>query len=238
MDSLVEHSDVTSDGGEDTYITSDLHLGSPYSHHDNFLAWLDQVPPDARLILNGDIIDDPRKDLPADHLAVLERLVQESHQRPLVWVYGNHDRSFKRQDLGAIQFASEWEVGDQLMVKHGDSFDGVMPRHSVFKGVFKFLHRLLIKSGFPDVHVAQYAKKWGFLYRVLNEHVTEKAVKVAKAKGFAAITCGHTHAPMDIDHKGVRYLNTGAWTENPHYYLKVDAGGIHFCCFAGIAEAV
>lgn len=225
--------------GAETYITSDLHLGSPYSHYENFLAWLDQLPPDAPLVLNGDIIDDPKKPLPPAHGAVLERLVQESRCRPLVWIYGNHDRTFRFEEAGDIKFADEWEVDGRLLVKHGDSLDEVMPRHSLFKDTFKLMHRVMIRCGFPDVHVAQYAKKWNFLYRVLNEHVAEKAAKLAADRGIGAVTCGHTHAVMDVERTSegctVRYLNTGAWTEWPHHFVKVDADGIHLCSFAGNA---
>ena len=202
---------------------------------------MDLVPAGARLVLNGDIIDDPRKPLPPAHRAVVDRLVDESRRRPLVWVHGNHDRSLQLEDPGAIEFASEWQVDTRLLVKHGDSLDEVMPRHSVFKDLFKLMHRLLVFCGLPDVHVAQYAKKWNFLYRVLNEHVAEKATKLAAERGLDAITCGHTHAAMDIERtsggRAVRYLNTGAWTEEPHYFVKVDAAGVHLCSYAGIPAA-
>ena len=72
------------------------------------------------------------------------------------------------------------------------------------------------------MHVAQYAKKWGALYRVLNDHVAGKAIRLAETHGFAAITCGHTHSAMDLERDGRRYFNTGAWTEEPHYYLRVE----------------
>jgi hypothetical protein len=106
-----------------------------------------------------------------------------------------------------------------------------MPRHGLFRAVFKILHRCLILAGFPNVHVALYAKKWGFLYRVLNDHVAGKAIREAEARGFAAITCGHTHAAMELKRAGRRYLNTGCWTEEPHYYLRVQGERVDLCVF-------
>ena len=50
--------------------------------------------------------------------------------------------------------------------------------------------------------MAEYAKTWGLLYRVLNERVAHNAVLVAEQSGFEAITCGHTHAAMDIKQGG------------------------------------
>ena len=118
-----------------------------------------------------------------------------------------------------------WTVDDTLLVLHGDQLDGIMPKHGLFKSVFKKLHRLRIRLGFPDVHVAHYAKRWSLLYRVLNEHVARRAIDAARREGFRAVTCGHTHTPMELDREGHRYLNTGAWTEEPNHYVSVTEGG-------------
>ena len=71
-------------GVKAAFIVSDLHLGSEYFYHHRFLSWLDKLPADAQLILNGDTIDDPWRSLGSAHEVVLERLVRESHLRPLV----------------------------------------------------------------------------------------------------------------------------------------------------------
>ena len=213
-------------GGELSFIVSDLHLGSEFFHQELFFSWLDQLPPGARLVLNGDIVDDSRKSLPAGHQAVLDRLVEESRRRPLVWVFGNHDQGLSLEDTGEIEFVDSWEVGRRLLVVHGDHLDDVMPRHGFFKWGFKRFHRLLITLGARKVHVAEYAKKWAFLYRVLNEHMVRNGLRVARKLGFAAIACGHTHAAADVERDGWRYLNTGAWTEKPLHYLRVDAESI------------
>jgi UDP-2,3-diacylglucosamine pyrophosphatase LpxH len=223
-------------GFSSAFVVSDLHLGSPYCHHRPFLVWLAALPPAVPLILNGDIIDDPRDPLGPEHQAVLQRLIAESFQRPLVWVQGNHDENLELDDAGQIQFARHWAIGRRLLIVHGDDLDEVMPRHRLFKRVFKALHRLRIKLGFPDVHVAQYAKKWGLLYRVLNQHVANKALRVARVQGFGAVTCGHTHAAMDLQAGGVRYLNTGAWTEAPHHFIAVTPEEIRLCvCQDGVS---
>jgi UDP-2,3-diacylglucosamine pyrophosphatase LpxH len=153
------------------------------------------------------------------------RLVAESSKRPVIWVFGNHDESFVLDEPGQIQFVDRLEVGD-LLVVHGDKLDNVMPRHGVFKALFKRFHRLRIRLGSPDIHVAQYAKRWGLLYRVLTDHVARRALDTAQRAGFEVITCGHTHAPMEVTKDGRRYLNTGAWTEEPHHYVAVTDGRI------------
>jgi len=90
--------------------------------------------------------------------------------------------------------------------------------------MFKMLHKLRVMLGARPVHVAQYAKKWPMLYKVLRENVLKNAVNCALENGFEAVTCGHTHFPEDTTFKDVRYINTGAWTESPtHYLLLTDA---------------
>jgi UDP-2,3-diacylglucosamine pyrophosphatase LpxH len=209
---------------DDTYIVSDLHLGSSYFRLENFVGFLDTLPTGARLVLNGDILDEPGDPLSPEHAAVVRRLVAESYERPVVWVHGNHDESVALDDPGRIQFVRRWVVSDTLLVLHGDQLDGIMPKHGLFRLLFKKLHRLRIRLGFPDVHVANYAKRWSFLYRVLNEHVARRAIDAARREGFGAVTCGHTHAPMEWEQDGHRYLNTGAWTEEPNHYVSVTEG--------------
>ncbi len=218
---------------ESFFIVSDLHLGNSYFHQHNFLTWLEQLPERAALILNGDVIDEPKRVLPPEHSLVLERLVAESQRRLVVWVYGNHDADFHMEDAGEIQFANRWEIGKRLLIVHGNDLDDVMPNHGLFKWLFRRLHRLCVKLGFGDVHVAEYAKKWSLLYRVLNERVANNALRSAEQLGFAAITCGHTHAAMDIQRGQLRYLNTGAWTERPLHYIWVGESEIELRVYEG-----
>lgn len=208
-------------GVERSFIVSDLHLGSAYFHHETFLSWLDALPAGARLVLNGDIVDEPGRPLPDEHLAVLDRLVRESHARPVVWVYGNHDAEFEPAEKGEIQFVDSWGIDRRLLVVHGDRLDWLMPRHGVFRWVFRRFHRLRVRLGFRNVHVAEYAKKWKLFYRVLNEHVARNALRTARQQGFEAVVCGHTHAAMDFERQGHRYFNTGSWTERPLCFLEV-----------------
>ena len=58
------------------YIVSDLHLGNGYFHQRAFCAWLGELPEGATLILNGDVIDDPRRALSAAHDGVLQELIE------------------------------------------------------------------------------------------------------------------------------------------------------------------
>jgi len=130
----------------DTYIVSDVHLGNRHCHRENFLRFIDQLPDAVRLVLNGDIVDEPDDPLAAEDEQIVARLVEESRRRPVVWVYGNHDEKVAIKDPGNIQFVERWAIDGRLLVMHGDEHDGVMPRHGLFKKVFKSLHRLRVAA--------------------------------------------------------------------------------------------
>jgi UDP-2,3-diacylglucosamine pyrophosphatase LpxH len=70
--------------------------------------------------------------------------------------------------------------------------------------------------------VVQFASRFGPFYRLYRKKLMLDAVKFAKKNGFEAIACGHTHYPEDHNVQGVRYINTGAWTEYPPHYLVVN----------------
>ena len=65
-----------------------------------------------------------------------------------------------------------------------------------------------------------------FCNRMLSEHVANNALSSAREQGFGAVVCGHTHAPMDIERQGLRYFNTGSWTESPLHFLEVAPDNI------------
>lgn len=202
-------------------IASDLHIGSRYFQSQVFEGFIEDLPDDHELILNGDIIDSPYKKMKPSHQRILDRLEQLSHRQKLVWIRGNHDNGYLPNNSGKIELRRHYAIGNQLLITHGDDFDDIMPRSRLFMIVFKMMHELRIKFGARPVHVAEYAKKWKFLYRVLRKSVMVNAVNFAIENGFKAVTCGHTHYAEDKIYYGVRYINTGAWTEFPAHFLQV-----------------
>jgi UDP-2,3-diacylglucosamine pyrophosphatase LpxH len=96
-----------------------------------------------------------------------------------------------------------------------------MPRSRVFMKAFRLMHGLRVKLGAQPVHVAEYAKKWRAFYRILRNNVMRNAVNFALENGYNAVTCGHTHYAEDTVLNGIRYINTGAWTEFPAFFLLI-----------------
>jgi UDP-2,3-diacylglucosamine pyrophosphatase LpxH len=207
-------------------VVSDVHIGSKYFRSDRFMEFVRGLPTDVGLVLNGDTMDrlHARKFRPG-HREALDLLRRESFRRPVVWVYGNHDENYRMPDPGRIEFRKSFSIGRRLFVAHGYDFDNVMPYHRCFVRVFRILHEIRIWLGAEAVHVAHYAKKWPFLYRVLLKNVLMNAVEYARENGYEAVACGHTHYVEDVTVDGIRYINTGAWTEPPLCYLMVDDQG-------------
>ena len=202
-------------------IVSDLHIGSPYFQFGIFERFLDELPADHDLIMNGDIIDSPYVKMDPSEQKILNIIREISYRQNVVWIRGNHDNGYVPEDFGKAVFKKSHSIEKRLLITHGDDFDDIMPRSRLFIRVFRFMHNLRIKLGARPVHVAEYAKKWTAFYRVLRKNVALNAVKCAAENGFEAVTCGHTHYAEDIELDGIRYINTGAWTEFPAYYIHI-----------------
>jgi len=207
-------------------VVSDLHIGSRYFQFGIFERFLEALPADHELIMNGDIIDSPYMKMEESDQRILDMIEDISYRQPVIWVRGNHDNGYVPRSFGKTIFKSSHRIGDRLLITHGDDFDDIMPRSRLFIRAFSLMHNLRVKLGARPVHVAEYAKKWKSFYRVLRNNVASNAVKCAAENGIEAVTCGHTHYPEDLVLDGIRYINTGAWTEFPAHYLQITAENI------------
>ncbi len=204
-------------------IVSDLHIGSRYFSYEGFECFLRNISEDHELILNGDIIDNPYAKLTPSHQQTLNVIKQVSYRQRVVWVQGNHDNGYIPKEFGKVHFKRLHNIEHKLLIAHGHDFDDITPRNQAFIKAFKLMHDLRVKLGARPVHVANYAKRWEILYKVFRKNVMMNAVNCAIENGYNAVTCGHTHYPEDTVFNGIRYVNTGAWTEFPAFYLLVTA---------------
>ena len=212
-------------------IVSDVHIGSRYFLRDRFLAFLDALPPDAELVLNGDTLDHPRRRLvPADQ-AVLERLFAEARRRRVVWIVGNHDAEFALPAGVPLAPVRSVSYGRRLHVQHGYGAGPGVPAKRVVFGLIRRLHALRVVLGAEAMHIARYAKRWPALYDRICDRIRQQAARDARLRGFEAVACGHTHRPEDTVVDGVRFLNTGAWTEEPVCFAELDDQALRFVRF-------
>ena len=207
-----------------TFITSDLHLGVPQCRAGAFLKFLDSLPAGARLVLNGDIISHCHNGttLKGEQSQVLDAIRAESYKREVIWVRGNNDRKLQLHDQGQIQFVGEYAIGTHIYIAHGHQFDRLMPTVRIILIPARLIYDAIARMVGSDTHVALFAKRLGCLYRLLCRHVMGNAVAYAKRHGYAAVTCGHTHYPENREIDGVRYLNTGCWTESQRGWVVVE----------------
>jgi UDP-2,3-diacylglucosamine pyrophosphatase LpxH len=203
-------------------VISDLHLESVHTLSEQIALFIESLPEECDLILNGDIIDSSYPNLPRENLQILELIRQESFSRKTVWIRGNHDDCSLLQDRGKIHFKRIHTVDNRLLVTHGNELDKIKARIQQLLRPFKLIQVSLVRLGLKPINVAQFAGKFEPFYRLYRKKLRLDAAKFAKKKGFGAITCGHTHYPEDRTVQGVRYINTGAWTEYPPHYLMVD----------------
>jgi UDP-2,3-diacylglucosamine pyrophosphatase LpxH len=203
-------------------VTSDLHLGSRFSHCQLFSQMLKRLDPSVTLVLDGDIIDAPGQTLPFEHQQVLEEIAERASQSRVIWIEGNHDRNFRPEEPTRINFVQSYTIEDHTFITHGDTFDKVMPRNRMFIKLFLFFHKLRVFLGAHPIHVADYAKKFTFLYSFLRRKVMLCAVDHGKQQNLQTVVCGHVHYAEDTHCEGIRYINLGAWTESNCMCLLVE----------------
>ena len=203
-------------------IISDLHLESVHTLADQIALFIENLPAGCDLILNGDIIDSSYPNLPRENLRILKQITQESFRRNIVWLLGNHDDCSLLRNRGRIRFKRIHTIADQLLITHGNELDKTKARIHQLLRPFKLIQFLLVKSGLRPLNVARLATRFEPFYRLYRKKLMFDAVKFAKKRGFKVITCGHSHYPEDRTVQGVRYINTGAWTEYPPHYLMVN----------------
>jgi UDP-2,3-diacylglucosamine pyrophosphatase LpxH len=203
-------------------VISDLHLESIHSHSHLIDRFLESLPKGYELVLNGDIIDSSYPNLPPQNLQTLELIRRQSYLRKVVWIRGNHDDCSAMRDRGEIHFARNYTIGNQLIITHGNELDKAKPLFHLLIRPFKAIQLKRIRAGLKPVNLARLAKRVEPFYRLYRWKLGRDAVRFARKKGVEAITCGHAHHPEDRVIQGVRYINTGAWTDYPVFYLLVN----------------
>jgi UDP-2,3-diacylglucosamine pyrophosphatase LpxH len=209
-----------------TFVVSDLHIGSAYFHRRLFLRFIDTLKPGTTLVFNGDTIDTPRKELDAADVEVLDRIRKLAEKVSIVWVPGNHDPRHQPLQVDGITYIDTYHVDKRIVVMHGHQFDKGSLHRQLFIEAFRMFYRLSTRFSGEHVHEAEFAKSWKFLYNYLRRKVRTRAVNYAREHGYSAVACGHVHYAEDSDSSGVRYLNTGAWTESATFCVCISDDSI------------
>jgi UDP-2,3-diacylglucosamine pyrophosphatase LpxH len=219
----------------DCVIISDLHLGSEVCQASELERFLDWVVDNAKmLIINGDIFDDLNfKRLKRHHFNCL-RIIRRNTDRQdfrIIWMRGNHDGPAGIiSHIVGVDILDEYVFDNgkiQLLILHGDQYDAVVSRHPLVTDFFSALFRII--SRVLPINLARLIRRLSKKFQRNSVVVKSRAVADARRRGFNAVTCGHTHKAEDAIVNGIRFINTGTWTERtpcPYLWIEGDQMGL------------
>jgi UDP-2,3-diacylglucosamine pyrophosphatase LpxH len=215
---------------------SDIHLGTSGCQAARLLEFLQHTESET-LYLVGDIIDGwqlkRRWFWDQKHNNVVQNVLKKAKKGTnVIFVPGNHDeavRQFIDLDFGGIKIRDELvhvtADGKQMLVLHGDRFDGVIACAKWLAYVGDSLYTMILKfnqvfnhwrarAGLPYWSLSQYLK-----HKVKNavSYISsfENALAAeARKRGLDGVICGHIHKPEISTIDGITYCNDGDWVES------------------------
>jgi len=225
---------------------SDTHLGTTGCQAARLLDFLRRTDSDY-LYLVGDIIDGwqlrRRWYWHQTHNDVVQKVLRKARKgTDVVYIPGNHDeaaRHFLDLAFGGIAIRDEaihrTAGGLNLLVIHGDMFDGVV-RYAKWLALLgdwlytltlrlnHYFNALRARLDLPYWSLAQFLK-----HKVKNavSYITafEEAVAAeARARKFDGVVCGHIHKAEIRQIDGILYCNDGDWVESLTALVETDAG--------------
>ena len=218
----------------DCLVISDLHLGSEVCQArllEEFLLWA--VDNTRELVINGDIFDDLNfKRLTKRHFACLKVIRRNSDRDDfrLIWIRGNHDGPADTvSHIVGVEILDEYVYRNdtrQLLILHGDQFDTFITQYKwlteISCGLFYFIQKWM-----PH-RAARWIRRITKRFQRNSQLVERRATDYARGKGLNAVTCGHTHLPLESVVDGVHYLNSGTWIEPPPCpFISVRGTEVH-----------
>jgi UDP-2,3-diacylglucosamine pyrophosphatase LpxH len=230
----------------DAIILSDVHLGSHNCQAGDLCQLLEAIREGRlltnRLILNGDVFDsyDFRR-LRKSHWRVLSLLRKLSDEIDITWICGNHDGSADIiSHLLGVEVRDEYilETGDErVLLLHGHVFDEFLDSHPILTWVGDQIYYILQKL--DGTHrFAKIAKHSSKTFLRCAQKIEDGARNYARKKECSTVCCGHTHLAICNESEGIRYFNSGCWTELPCTYLTVKEGDIQLKHWVVQDEAV
>ncbi|MFO0813900.1 MAG: UDP-2,3-diacylglucosamine diphosphatase [Gemmatales bacterium] len=215
-------------------ILSDLHLGVRNCQHPFLLQRLasSSIRSFSHIILNGDIVDHFNfEQYQQADWTVIDRLKQLASEERLVFVQGNHDRPRRaapqcrsRQLLSEmlkVEMLTEMTLmvdGERFLLLHGDQYDQTL-NMTRLGCVAEAVYRQTQRWHQPT---SRWLKRQSKSLLGIEAAVRQKALADARCRGFAGVILGHTHYACDeVDHHGIRYVNSGSWVDDACTYLEL-----------------
>jgi UDP-2,3-diacylglucosamine pyrophosphatase LpxH len=215
---------------------SDVHLGTIGCKAEFLLDFLKHTESEY-LYLVGDMIDGWRLRRgwywPQAHNDVVQKFLRKARKgTKVVFVPGNHD-SFARDyidfDFGQIEVRDEaiheTVDGRQLLVIHGDQFDGIInyAKWLALLGDWAYTLALRLNRWFNAIRAFFGFRYWSLSaylkYKVKNAvrfiaNFEAAVAQMARRRGVDGVVCGHIHHAEIRDIDGILYCNDGDWVES------------------------
>ena len=215
----------------DTLIISDLHLGTDVSQPEKVLELLKSYS-FQKLILLGDVFDSlDFRDIPEKSLELIHHIGKIARKKKVRWVVGNHDQGlekiFSPLFNSKIYETYEWKIGEKKCVAiHGHQFDRFLVDNAFLSYLATEVYNLIQKFDGKDNTLSHFLKKKSKGWLRLSDKVARSAIRFAKKRGADFVFCGHTHKALEKSSEGVRYFNSGCWTDFPADYITIEGGDI------------
>jgi len=221
----------------DTFIVSDIHLGSLVSRCDVLLDVLKQYT-FKRLILLGDIFDDLNLHRLHDtHWEFLSYIFQLSHNQDgveVVWISGNHDELVSKFTTHFLHIKTYTEYAwkynnEKYLALHGHQFDRFVIKNKIVTSLANSIYKSFQHLGKKKKKhtFSRFLKRTTKLWMQVSRKTAVKALAYGKERGAQYVFCGHTHEMFSSVAHGVKYFNSGCWTDIPSSYLTIDEQGVH-----------
>jgi UDP-2,3-diacylglucosamine pyrophosphatase LpxH len=215
---------------------SDVHLGFRGCSADFLLEFLHKTECEY-LYLVGDIVDvwemKKRMFWPQAHNNVIRTILGKAkHNTKVTYIPGNHDevlRDFDGLVFGNVEIKNETihttADGKQLLIIHGDQFDGIVKCSPLISKIGSRLYDYLLRA---NRWVNYVRRKLGFSYWSLAaflKHKVKNAVQYignfeeavareASRQAVDGVVCGHIHRAEITRLHNVDYFNCGDWVES------------------------
>lgn len=214
-----------------TIIISDLHLGSSISQPEKVIKVLKSYS-FRKLILLGDVFDSlDFRNLDEKSWELLTYIGKALKNKKIRWVVGNHDfelvKIFKTLMNAKIYETYTWHYKkNRYLATHGHQFDRFLINNQLLSSFTSNIYYLVYKLDTEDKKVSKFIKKKSKGWLRLTKRVARKAIKLAKKEDANFVFCGHTHKAISKSGKGVRYFNSGCFTDSPCTYITINDGSI------------
>jgi UDP-2,3-diacylglucosamine pyrophosphatase LpxH len=217
-----------------TLIISDLHLGSSVSQPEKALEILKKFS-FRKLILLGDIFDDlDFRNLSRGCWDLLNYIGKISKDKKVRWIIGNHDKGLE-DIFGSLMNARIYETyawqynQEKYLAIHGHQFDRFLIDNAFLSYLSNKVYNLIMRIDFKDRRISHFLKRRSKGWLRLSEKVAHSALHYGRKHEARYVFCGHTHKAIKRIHHGVRYFNSGCWTDLPCTYITICENEIQIC---------